>query len=110
MLTPRRTAPLAAVTLVTLAGCAASAQTNDPSFRLTNNSSAKINEIYVSSSGVSSWGPDRLGDRVLSSGGSYTIRLPAGQCMNDIRVVYANGEASERRRVNTCSLTDMVFP
>ena len=59
---------------------------------------------------VNSWGPDRLGDRTLNSGGSYTIRLPAGQCANDVRVVYGSGQASERRRVNTCSLTDMVFP
>ena len=110
MPTPRRMAPLAAATLVLLAGCAASAQTNDPSFRLTNNGGGKINEIYVSSSGVNSWGPDRLGDRALNSGGSYTIRLPSGQCVNDIRVVYGNGEATERRRVNTCSLTDLVFP
>jgi len=93
-----------------LGGGAAEAQSNDPSFRLTNNSASKINEIYVSASGVNTWGPDRLGDRTLASGGSYTVRLPAGQCVNDIRVVYANGQASERRRVNTCSLTDLVFP
>lgn len=110
MLTPRIVAPLAAATCLLLGAGAATAQTNDPSFRLTNNSGSKINEIYVSSSGVNTWGPDRLGDRVLNSGGTYTIRLPAGQCTNDIRVVYGNGEATERRRVNTCSLTDLVFP
>jgi hypothetical protein len=101
---------LAALAGLTLGGLAAEAQTNDPSFRVTNNSSAKINESYVYSSGVNSWGPDRLGDRTLNTGGSYTIRLPAGQCVNDVRVVYGSGQASERRRVNTCSLTDMVFP
>jgi hypothetical protein len=110
MLIPRRAAPLAAVTLLLFGGCAAEAQSNDPSFRLTNNSAGKINEIYVSSSGVNSWGPDRLGDRALNSGGSYTIRLPSGQCVNDIRVVYGSGEATERRRVNTCGLSDLVFP
>ena len=110
MLTPRPAAPLAAAAFFLLAGCAAEAQTNDPSFRLTNNSSGKINEIYVSSAGVNSWGPDRLGDRALNSGGSYTIRLPNGQCVNDIRVVYGNGQSTERQRVNTCGLTDLVFP
>jgi hypothetical protein len=88
----------------------AEAQTNDPSFRLTNNSPNVINEIYVSSSAVNDWGPDRLGDRTLTSGAAYVIRLPAGQCMNDIRVVYANGQANERRQVNTCNLTDIAFP
>jgi hypothetical protein len=110
MFLPRCAPPLAAAALLLMCGCAAVAQTNDPSFRVTNNSAAKISEIYVSSSGVNSWGPDRLGDRTLGSGGSYTIRLPAGQCTNDVRVVFNDGNASERRRVNTCNLTDMVFP
>ncbi|MCB4824638.1 hypothetical protein [Roseicella aerolata] len=110
MATPRHLVSFAAVAVMLLGGRVASAQSNDPSFRLTNNSAATVNEIYVSSSNTNSWGPDRLGDRTLASGGSYTIRLPAGQCVNDIRVVYANGQANERRRVNTCNLTDLVFP
>lgn len=97
-----------------LAGLAAAApawsQTNDPSFRVTNNAPNAINEIYVSSAATNSWGADRLGDRTLGSGASYMVGLPAGQCVNDVRVVFSNGEATERRRVNTCSLTDMVFP
>jgi len=83
---------------------------NDPSFRVTNNSSVTLNEIRVSSARDRSWGPDRLGDRSLGPGGSYVVRLPAGQCVNDIRVVYANGQAMERKGVNTCQLTDLVFP
>jgi hypothetical protein len=106
----RRLLPIIAFAGFAFAAGSAPAQTNDPSFRLTNNASVTINEIYVSSSATNSWGADRLGDRTLGSGSSYTIRLPAGQCVNDIRVVYANGQATERRRVNTCSLTDIVFP
>jgi hypothetical protein len=83
---------------------------NDPSFRLTNNGNVPINEIYVSSSANQNWGADRLGDRTLAVGGTYTIRLPAGQCVNDIRVVWSNGQSRERRQVNTCNLTDVVFP
>jgi hypothetical protein len=108
MASARRFLPFLAAGL--LLGGAAQAQSNDPSFRLTNNSNVAINEIYVSSSSENSWGPDRLGERTLGSGNAYVIRLPAGQCVNDIRVVYANGQASERRQVNTCSLTDIVFP
>jgi len=114
MVTIRRFLPLLAAAGLTITGLAitgtAGAQTNDPSFRLTNNSAVVMNEIYVSSSNTDSWGPDRLGDRALGAGGVYVIRLPAGQCVNDIRVVYADGQASERRQVNTCSLTDIVFP
>jgi hypothetical protein len=93
-----------------LAAGPALAQQNDPSFRVTNNASATLNEIYVSSSRDNSWGPDRLGDRALRPGGSYVVRLPTGQCVNDIRVVFANGQAMERKGVNTCRLTDLVFP
>jgi hypothetical protein len=82
----------------------------DPSFRLTNRSGTTLNEIYVSSARDSAWGPDRLGRNVLPGGSQMIVRLPMGQCVNDIRVVYANGQALERRGVNTCALTDLAFP
>ena len=107
-LTLRRSA-LAAAAVVGLAAPAL-AQSNDPSFRLTNNGNAVLNEVYVSSSANQNWGADRLGDRALNVGGSYVIRLPAGQCVNDIRVVWANGQSRERRQVNTCNVTDIAFP
>ncbi len=89
---------------------AASAQTTDPSFRVNNRGNQTINEIYVSSSSVSSWGRDWLGQNVLPPGQSFLIRLPNGQCMNDIRIVFANGQAAERRQVNTCNITDFNVP
>jgi hypothetical protein len=82
------------------------AQSSDPSFRLNNRTRTVINEIYVSSSNDSGWGADRLGANVLSPGQSLVIRLPNGQCVNDIRVVYANGQPQEWRRQNTCAITD----
>ena len=102
---PRRLLGLAAGILLAVSG-AAHAQSNNPDFRLNNRSGLTINEVYVSSSNVNSWGQDRLGDNVLPSGQSLSISLPAGQCMNDIRVVLDNGNALERRGVNTCELTD----
>jgi hypothetical protein len=102
----RRLLPLAALALPLLAvSLPASAQ--DPSFRMNNRSGTTINEVYVSSSGNSSWGSDRLGSNVLNSGQTLTIRLPAGQCLNDIRVVYANGRPQEWRQQNTCQVTDL---
>lgn len=89
-----------------LATGAAQAQSNNPDFRVNNGTGQVINEVYVSSSNVNSWGPDRLGANVLSPGQSLMVSLPAGQCVNDIRVVFATGAAMERRGVNTCALTD----
>ncbi|MBS7809457.1 hypothetical protein [Roseococcus pinisoli] len=86
------------------------AQSNNPDFSLRNRGNVDINEIYVSSSQVDNWGRDRLGRNVLEPGRSLEIVLPAGQCVNDIRVVYSNGRSQERRQVNTCNLTDVSFP
>lgn len=89
---------------VALPGIAAA---QDPSFFVTNRSGRTINEVYVSSSNVNSWGSDLLGANVLPSGNRLPVR--PGQCVNDIRVVYDNGQAEERRRINTCNLNEVVF-
>jgi hypothetical protein len=108
----RRRMPLALCALAGFLAAAggAQAQSNDPSFRVNNRSNATVNEIYVSSSAQGTWGPDHLGQNVLPPGQSYVIRLPMGQCINDIRVVYQGGQAAERRQVNTCNLTDFNLP
>jgi hypothetical protein len=88
----------------------AAASSADPSFRLGNNGKIAIHEIYVSASSESNWGADRLGQSILPPGGTVILRLPRGQCVNDVRVVYGNGQASERRQVDTCAIADMPFP
>ncbi len=86
------------------------AAAGDPSFRLNNTAGITIRELYVSSSNDNGWGPDRLGQNVLPAGRAFVVRLPMGQCVNDIRAVFANGQARERRQVNTCALTDLNLP
>lgn len=81
----------------------------DPSFNLVNRSGQVINEIYVSPVTVNAWGSDLLGANVLPNGQSFAVRLPAGQCRNDIRVVYAGGRSEERRDIDTCPLSEVVF-
>ncbi|MBP0495292.1 hypothetical protein [Roseomonas indoligenes] len=103
------TTAVLACSLALLGSGGASAQSNNPDFRLNNRTGSTINEVYVSSSARANWGRDLLGDNTLPSGQSLNVVLPAGQCMNDIRVVYANGAAQERRQVNTCGITDFNF-
>jgi hypothetical protein len=78
----------------------------DPSFNFINATGTTIREIYASSSQTSGWGADRLGANVLNPGGQLYIGLPpGGGCLTDIRVVFMNGAAQERRGVETCSLS-----
>jgi uncharacterized protein with NRDE domain len=105
----RRFLAVAVLALVAAAGRPAAAQQN-PDFYVVNNSGRVITEIYVSSSASQNWGPDRLGQNVLNSGMQFPIRPPRdGTCVFDIRVVYANGTAEERRRINTCNISQVVF-
>jgi hypothetical protein len=86
------------------------AMAQEASVRITNRGARAIAEIYVASAGVNAWGEDRLGSRTLGAGASHLVPLPAGQCVNDIRIILDGGEAKERRRVNTCAQGDLVFP
>lgn len=91
-------------------GGAPAARTNNPDFRIVNRSNRTINEIYVSASSSNSWGSDWLGSNTLPPGRFWTITPREGTCVHDIRVVYNDGNATERRRINTCNLTDVTFP
>jgi hypothetical protein len=88
-------------------GTQAAARMADPSFRLNNTGPRTVREVYVSSSNDNAWGPDRLGSEVLAPGNRLVVRLPVGQCVNDIRVVFTDGKAQERRNIDTCGLTDI---
>ena len=82
----------------------------NPSFNLLNGTGFVIREVYASSARLSSWGPDRLGVNILQPGQSVFIPLPAsGGCLTDIRVVFMNGAAQERRNFNTCAVGTLTW-
>jgi len=109
----RRVATAAAAAFLALGGLAAGAQaqTGDPSFNLVNRSSRVIYEAYASPTTQNTWGADRLGQNVVPAGRSFVIRLPQGECLYDVRVVYdrQGGPAEERRNINLCNLTELAF-
>lgn len=99
-----------ACTLARVVWGGAAAAANNPSFVFVNRSGQTVNELYVSLNNDNSWGTDRLGQGTLAPGARFNISLPAGKvCMVDIKVVYADGRAVERRGVETCSVTEVNF-
>ena len=83
---------------------------SNPNSWLDDRGPQPINEIYGSSSTDADWGQDGLGGNTLPAGQSFMVVLPAGQCMNDVRVIRADSPNQERRQVNTCNITDLNFP
>jgi hypothetical protein len=100
---------LAAALFGLLAVPAAQAQSNDPSFRIVNNTRNVVNEVYASPATQQTWGHDRLGTEVIRPGATHIVRLPVGECIYDVRIVYQGAPPEERRGVNTCAITDFVL-
>ncbi len=94
-----------------LAVVPAEAQAPNPSFNIVNRTSNAINEVYATTGGTTTWGRDRISNRPIPPGQTGPIRLPAdGNCVYDVRVLYANGQSEERRGLNTCSVDNVFFP
>jgi hypothetical protein len=80
----------------------------NPSFNLVNHGQAAIREVYVSSARDSNWGQQRL-PRAMNPGEHLAVRLVAGECVNDIRVIWMDGRSEERRGQDTCRVVNMIF-
>ena len=78
-------------------------------FWLVNNSGQPIQEAYVSSARTDNWGPDILGSSVLPAGNRVWVTPVFGDCVLNVRVVYASGQAEERRQVNACGISQIAF-
>lgn len=86
------------------------AAARNPSFSFVNRTGTTIRELYVSLSSQSVWGQDRLGANVLNPGGTVWVALPTGgTCNADMRVVFMNGAAQERRGIETCNVMQYGF-
>jgi hypothetical protein len=99
---------IAAVAALLSAGTALAQ--SDPSFNLVNRSGQPVHHLFVSPVSNPNWGHDLLGNDVLPDGRAFPVRIPpAAGCRQDVRVVYADGQAEERRNQDTCRITQMVF-
>jgi hypothetical protein len=89
----------------------AAAQTpQNPSFNLVNRAAVPIKELFFTPAGDANWGRDRLEGRMIAPGASYPARRRIdGNCVFDIRVVFADGRIEDRRGLNTCDVDDVAF-
>lgn len=101
----------AAICLAVLFPVAALAQplAPNPSFTLENRAGLAIKQFFATPGGRANWGRDRLDGKVLAAGARVAFRLPAdGNCVYDLRAVFADGRAEDRRGVNTCEVKDVA--
>lgn len=82
----------------------------EATLRLINRGGGEVQEVYATPPGDPNWGRDRLGDDTVAPGATRVIRLPAGGCIYDVRVVYADGQEAERRRLNLCATPEVQLP
>ncbi len=74
---------------------------------IVNNSSRPIQQVLISPADAGDWGDDLLGQDSLSVGDRATLTYH-GACLADLRVVYDNRSAEERRGVDVCTLHGVV--
>ncbi|MBV8715619.1 MAG: hypothetical protein JO020_24550 [Chloroflexi bacterium] len=81
-------------------------------FTLTNNSSVDIASVYVSPTGVNSWGSDAMGTDILASGQTVNMNFTGSDdasCVYDIKVVGTQGEEGYLYKVDLCSVSQVTF-
>jgi hypothetical protein len=71
-------------------------------FRIANQGSHTIVEVYISDVTDPDWGPDQLGDDTIDPGEVYHWRI-GGNCMKDIEIVYANHVKDDTEAFDTCA-------
>lgn len=72
-----------------------------------NRHDAPIAELYISGTDKDEWGPDRL-ETPLERGSRRRLDIPVN-CTADMRIVFPNGAAEERREVDLCAETLIVL-
>ncbi|MGX9963213.1 hypothetical protein ACVFYP_07805 [Roseomonas sp. F4] len=70
---------------------------------LANRHRAAVQEAYAAASNDGDWGPDRLAATGPLAVGEETELEVRGDCVVDLRIVFPNGGAEERREVDVCA-------
>jgi len=68
---------------------------------LSNAGQRAIREVYISPPAANGWGSDALGDDTIAPGAKASVTFH-GACEADLRVVFDNDAAEERRKLDLC--------
>ncbi len=86
----------------------ARAHAENPSFNLLNHGASPIVELFVTPAGDARWGQNRL-HAPIAPGAKFSVRRRVdGNCIFDIRVVFADHRVLDRRSLNTCDTDDVA--
>ncbi len=75
---------------------------------LVNRSGRPIQQVFVSPSAADQWGDDRLGDGSISAGETRSVGY-RGPCTVDLRLVFDNRSAEERRGLDLCATPALLI-
>ena len=75
---------------------------------LTNRSRLPVQQVFISAEDANDWGNDLISGRSLSVDASAPIEY-RGSCLADLRVVFTNQAAEERRGLNFCQIQAMAI-
>jgi hypothetical protein len=90
-------------------GLAAPAWAGDASFTLVNRGATAVRELFVTPAGDAAWGQNRVAGHPIPAGGKFLVKRRAdGNCILDIKAVFANGHAEERKGLNTCDIDSVA--
>jgi hypothetical protein len=74
---------------------------NEHPLTVINNDTRPIQQVLISPADAGDWGDDRLSDDSISVGDEKRVPY-SGDCVADVRVVFDNRSAEERRGLNLC--------
>ena len=75
-----------------------------------NASQRPVYQLRISPTDTEQWGNDRLGNAVITPGGSFRVALGrTAECVFDVQVTYDDVSSEERSQVDVCRVRSVTF-
>ena len=78
---------------------------------ISNRAAVPLTEVYATPAGLGNWGQNRLSKEPLPPDNKRLFALPRdGNCIYDLKVVFADKRAKEQKRANLCRVAELPVP